>query len=95
MKSKFVEYEMVKHRKEVAEHTFDFTSTSLLVKALGITLLNDMERSINEDLDKAETSLLVQLTGDSTVSAVGRDEGSGDDATCIREQLRDLNRDVS
>lgn len=36
----------------IMKRTFDLTSTSLLVQALGVTLLNYTEGCINEHLDK-------------------------------------------
>lgn len=70
--------------------TLDLARTGLLIQALGITLLDDVQRRIDKHLDKAQPRLFVELTGDGTVCAVWRDECGEADARCICEELRDL-----
>ncbi|KAJ3504335.1 hypothetical protein NM208_g16352 [Fusarium decemcellulare] len=59
-----------------ASELLDLTSAGLLVEALGVTLLSDLEGNVDEDLDKRDSlvttlvGLGVQLTGDLTVSSV-------------------------
>lgn len=55
--------------------TLDDTSPRLLVKSLGVALLDLLERSINVDLDEGDLALLVDGTGQLTVGEVGGDEG--------------------
>jgi hypothetical protein len=70
--------------------TFDLTSSSFPVQTLGIPLLQDRKRSIDEYFNKSQTSLAVELTGMCTVCPVGRNEGRESDTTRIREEFRDL-----
>ena len=71
-------------------HTFDFPGACLLVQALGITLLYHIQRRIHEHLDESQASFIVDLSCDSTIGAVRRDEGGDSDACRVRKQFRDL-----
>lgn len=55
--------------------TLDDASPSLLVKALGVALLDLLKGGINVDLDERDLALLVDGTGELTVGEVRRDEG--------------------
>ena len=68
----------------------DTTLPILLVQALRITLLDDAERRIDEDLDERKARLLVQLSRDRAVRPVRRDERGKGDAARVREELGDL-----
>lgn len=72
------------------------TLTSLLVQALRITLLGNLNGDINVHLNEGETGALagrgdfVQLAGSVTVLAVRRDERGNGDGARVGEQLGDL-----
>lgn len=70
--------------------TIDLARAGLLVEALGVALLDDVEGRVDEDLDERKARLLVQLARDGAVGAVGRDERGERDAARVREELRDL-----
>ena len=72
--------------------TLDLARPCLLVEALGVTLLDNVEGRIDEDFDERETGLLVQLARDGAVGAVWRDERGEGHAGSAREELRDLLR---
>jgi hypothetical protein len=71
-------------------HTFDLARPCFLVEALWVTLLDNRERRIDENLDEAKAGLLMQLTSNGTVGAVWRDKGCSRDATCVCKQFGDL-----
>lgn len=50
--------------------TFDFSRSSLFVETLRIPLFHHLDRRVNEDFDKAESGLFVDLSGDGTVCGV-------------------------
>lgn len=74
----------------------DLTSASLLVQALGVTLLGDLERDVDKDLDEgnglifAAGGLAVQVTGEVAVRPVGGDEGGDGNGGRVSEELGDL-----
>ena len=70
--------------------TLDLTRAGLLVEALGVARLDDVEGRVDEDLDEREAGLLVEVADDGAVRAEGRDERGEGDARRVREQLRDL-----
>lgn len=70
--------------------TFDNASSSLLVQALGISLLDCIERRLDVDLDEGKSGRFVQSPGHVSVGLVWGDEGG--DSACARccEELCDL-----
>lgn len=78
-----------------ARKLLDLARARLLVQALGIALLGDLERHVDKDLDKgnglvAVLRLGVQLAGEIAVGAVRRDEGGDGDGGRVGEQLGHL-----
>jgi hypothetical protein len=71
--------------------TFDFASSCLFIEPFRIALLHNFERRIDEDFDKVETRILVDLASKRAIGTIGRDERSQRDARRIRKQARDLN----
>lgn len=72
------------------KRTFNLASAGLLVEALGVARLDDVQRAVDEDLDEADVRLLVQLARELAVGDVRRDEGCDGDARGVCEELRDL-----
>ena len=70
--------------------TLDLAGAGLLVEPLGVALLDDGERRVDEDLYEREAALRVQRARDGAVGAVRRDERGERDARRVREELRDL-----
>jgi hypothetical protein len=70
----------------------DLASASLLVKALGVTRLDDGERSVNKDLNEGDRRvvLLVKVAGELAVGNVRRDEGREGQRGGGGEEERDL-----
>ena len=74
----------------------DLTGAGLLVEALGVALLGDLEGHVDKDLDKGQGLVVgvgglgVQLAGEVTVGPVGRDEGGDGDGGGVSEELGDL-----
>lgn len=54
----------------------DFTSLSLLVKTLGITLFNNIKRSISINFNERNTSSLMKSSSRITISSVRTDKSS-------------------
>ena len=54
----------------------DFTSLSLLVKTLGITLFNNIKRSISINFNERNTGSLMKSSSGITISSVRTDESS-------------------
>lgn len=79
-----------------ASELLDLASAGLLVKALGVALLSNLEGHVDEDLDEGDglvavlVGLGVQLARKVAVSAVGRDEGGDGDGGRVGEELGDL-----
>lgn len=79
-----------------AGEVLDLTGAGLLVEALGVTLLSDLEGHVNVDLDKGDGLIValarlgVQLAGDVAVCPVGRDEGGDGDGGRVGEELGDF-----
>jgi hypothetical protein len=79
-----------------AGKVLDLAETGLLVEALGVTSLGDLEGHVDVDLDKgdglvvAASGLLVQVTGEVTVCPVGGDEGGDGDGGGVSKELGDL-----
>lgn len=68
----------------------DLTGTGLLVKALGITLLGNLNRDVNKDLDKRKLGLLVDLASKVAVGTVWRDERGDGNGCRISKELGNL-----
>lgn len=75
----------------------DHTGTSLLVQALGITLLGDLDGDVDVDLDEREGFVVgagvggsVQVAGGLAVGFVGGDEGGYGDGGGVCEEFGDL-----
>lgn len=66
------------------------SSSSLLVKALDVSVLADREGSVNVTLNKGEFRVLVNSPGEVSVLAEGGDEGDKADDSGIGEELGDL-----
>lgn len=84
-------------RRTDAGEVLDLASTSLLVQALGITLLGLCNRDVNVDLDERQWRVgvvgrLVKCTGAVAICLVGRDEGGQGNSRGIRKELCDLKR---
>lgn len=79
-----------------AGELLDLASAGLLVEALGVTLLRDLEGHVDVDLDEgnglvaALGGLGVELTSDLTVCSVGGDEGCDGNGGGVGEELGDL-----
>lgn len=79
-----------------ASKLLDLTGAGLLVETLGVTLLSDLERHVDVDLDKGDGlvaalgGLGVQLTGDLAIGLVGGDEGGDGDGGGVSKELGDL-----
>ena len=71
--------------------TFDFAGSCLFIEPFRIALLHNFERRIDEDFDKVETRILVDLASNRAIGTIGRDERSQRDTRRIRKQARDLN----
>lgn len=78
---------------------FDFAGASLFVQALGITLLSNLERDVDKDLDERDGLVVVgagggggsmQGAGRVAVGAVGRDEGGNGNGGGVGKQLGNL-----
>jgi len=69
---------------------FDFAGSCFLVKSFWIALFHDVEGRIDEDFDKVETGILVDLASKRAISAVGRDERGQRYTRGVRKQARDL-----
>jgi len=70
--------------------TFNFAGSCFLVQPFRIALFHDVEGRIDEDFDKVETGILVDLTSKRAISAVGRDERGQRYTRGVRKQARDL-----
>lgn len=75
----------------------DLSLAGLLVQALGVARLSDLEREVDEDLDEGQRLVVgmgglrgVQLAGLLAVCLVWRDEGRDGDGGAVGEQLGDL-----
>jgi hypothetical protein len=75
----------------------DLAGTSLLVEALGITLLGDLEGHVDVDLDERQgvvialgAGLFVKLAGKIAIGPIGRDEGGDGDGGGVGKELSDL-----
>ena len=85
-------------RSRDASELLDLAGTGLLIQALGIALLSNLEGHVNEDLDERDrlvavlVRLSVQIAGEITVRPVGRDEGGDGDGGRVSEELGDLSR---
>jgi hypothetical protein len=63
--------------------TFDLAKSCLFVKPFWVTLFHDVQRRVDEDLDKVEICFFMDLAGESTIGAVGRNERRQRDARCV------------
>ena len=76
--------------------TLDLARPRLLVQALGVAGLGDLEREVDVDLDEGERLVVggcrggVQLAGLLAVGLVGRDEGGDGDGGGVGEEFGDL-----
>jgi hypothetical protein len=70
--------------------TFDFTGSCLLIKPFRVALFHNVEGRIDEDFDKVETGVLVDLASKRAIIAVGRDERGQRYTRSVRKQARDL-----
>lgn len=70
--------------------TSDLAGARLLVQALGVALLDDLQGRVDEDLHEAEARLRMELARERAVRAVRRDERGHGDAARVRKELRDL-----
>lgn len=79
-----------------ASEVLDLTSASLLVQALGVTLLSNLKGNVNVDLDKGDglvavlVRLGVEVTGDVTIDSVGGDEGGDGNGGGVSKELGNL-----
>lgn len=79
-----------------AGEVLDLAGAGLLVEALRVALLGDLDGDIDVDLDEGEGFVLagaadgVQIAGDLTVGAVGGDEGGEGDGGAVGKELGDL-----
>ena len=80
----------IQESEKCTKLTLNLSRPRLLVKTLGVALLDDAEGRVDEDLDERQPRLLVQLARDRAVRAVRRDERGQGDAARVREELRDL-----
>lgn len=65
--------------------TFNLSSTCFLVQPFGVTLLYNVERSIDKDLEKGQISLLMEFASYLPVCAVGGYESSDRNTACVCE----------
>lgn len=77
-------------RRINSRESLNHARARLLVQSLGITLLRDLNRDVDVDLNEWDASLVVELASGSAVGDVGRDEGSDRDAARVCEKLRDF-----
>lgn len=83
-------------RSRDTSEILDLASASLLVETLGVTLLSNLERHVNVDLDEGDGllaalgSLFVKITGDLAIRSVGGDEGGDGDGGGVSKELGDL-----
>ena len=70
--------------------TFDFTGSCLLIKPFRVALFHNVEGRIDEDFNKVETGVLVDLANKRAIIAVGRDERGQRYTRSVRKQARDL-----
>jgi len=75
----------------------DLACSCLLVQALGVTLLGDLDRYINVNFDEFEGRVAgraavssVEVTGDLAVCSVRRDEGGDGDGGRVCEEFGNL-----
>lgn len=74
-------------RSRDTRELLDLTRLGLFVQALGVTLLDDLERSISKDFDERDASSLVESAGGITVLAVGADEGGDSNSGSVSKEL--------
>lgn len=84
-------------RRTDSRKLLDLACSCLLVQALGITLLSDLDRYINVNFDKFERRVAgcaavgsVEVTGDLAVCSVGGDEGGDGDSGGVCEEFGNL-----
>jgi hypothetical protein len=83
-------------RSRDTSEILDLASASLLVETLGVTLLSNLERHVNVDLNEGDGlvtalgSLFVKITGNLAIRSVGRDEGGDGDGGGVSEELGNL-----
>merc|ERR1719231_190567 len=70
-----------------AGKVLDDALPSLLVEALGVSLLDDIEGRVYEDLKERERRIFVQLTRELPVRSVRRDEADDRDRPRLRKEL--------
>lgn len=79
-----------------AGEVLDLAGAGLLVEALGVALLGDLDGDVDVDLDEGEGLVLagaadgVEVAGDLAVGAVGGDEGGEGDGGAVGKELGDL-----
>jgi len=73
-----------------AINTLDLAGNGLLVEALGVALLDDVERGIGKDLDKGQASVHVQHACSVAVGAKRADERGDGDGGGVGKQLGHL-----
>merc|ERR1719215_813240 len=75
-------------RRVNARETLDLALPSLLVQPLRVAPFNDVQRSINEHLQKRKICLLVHFASIFAVGRIWRDEAGDDDGASFSKQLR-------
>lgn len=66
-----------------ASEVLNLALTSLLIQALGVTLLGDLKRDIDMNLHERNASLLMDLAGYLAIGDIRGDEGGGGDDTNV------------
>jgi len=69
---------------------FDFTGSCLFIKPFRVALFHNVEGRIDEDFNKVETGVLVDLANKRAIIAIGRDERGQRYTRSVRKQARDL-----
>jgi hypothetical protein len=75
----------------IHSRTFDFAGSCLFIEPFRIALLHNFKGRIDEDFNKVETCILVDLASKRPIGTIRRDECSQRDTRRIREQARNLN----
>ena len=84
-------------RRTNPRELFNLARLGLLVQALGIALLGDVEGDVDEDFDEGQGRVGVfrvgvQFAGDLAVGFVGGDEGGQGDGRAVCEEFGDLDQ---
>ena len=72
--------------------TLDLAGEGLLVEALGVAVLDNVERGVGKDLNEGDAGIGVQLASGIAVSAEGRDERGDRNVAGISKELGHLLR---